>query len=176
MAGVFSAVGSVVGIVGGVIAIVTAIGSMLYLRRQTLHMESHVDRALEVKITRDLEAPEGVIDNTLRKFLTRRLTDVRSQLRQELGSRIDEVDARTTQVERMLGQSHIDDAVRLWADQREAVDSIKDSTDKVNVLAQEIGILQQIVTDLQSGIGNQAMVRTQIRGIAEQLLRMTSLE
>lgn len=176
MTGTFNLVGSVVGIVGGVVAIITAIFSMTQLHRQTLHMESQVDKAIEVKITRDLEAPEGGVDSTLRVYLTKRLGDVRSQLRQELGSRIDELGSRIDRTERALAGSHIDDAVKLWADQREAVDNVRESTGKVYELEQEVRNLHQVVTDIRNGVGDQTMVRSQIRGIAEQLLRMTSLE
>lgn len=158
---------SVIGSIGGIVAVITAVFSVLYLRRQTLLMATQVDKEIEIKISRDLEAPEGVIDNKLRTFLNRRLNDVRVQLRQELGSRIE-------QVERTLDHSHIQDAVKLWSDQKEAVDRAKESIGKVNVLEHEIQGLQQIVEDMRSGVGNQGMIRTQIRGIAEQLLRMTT--
>ena len=46
---------NIVGSIGGAIAILTAIFSVVYLRRQTLLMASQVDKEIEIKITRDLE-------------------------------------------------------------------------------------------------------------------------
>jgi len=165
-------ISTIIGSVGGIVAIVTAIVSAIYLRRQTILMAAQVDKQVEIKITRDLEAPEGVIDNKLRAFLNRRLADVRSQLRTEFSS----FSSRLEQVEHTLEHSHIDDVAKLWSDQKEAVDVAKDSSSKVYDLERQIGDLQQVVEDLQRGVGNQAMIRTQIRGIAEQLLRMTNPE
>lgn len=166
-------VGTVVGIIGGVVAILTAIFSVVYLRRQTLLMASQVDRAIEVKITRDLDAPEGVIDTKLRAFLNRRLSDIRSQMRQEFGQSFDEI-------RRILAESHVIDrrdiavdSMRLLSDQKDAVNDFKEFSTKVGVLENEIQILQQAIEDIHNGVGNQAMVRAQIRGIAEQLLHLT---
>jgi hypothetical protein len=161
-----------IGSIGGLVAIVTAVVSALYLRRQTIIMAAQVDKQIEIKITRDLEAPEGVIDNKLRAFLNRRLSDVRVQLRTEFSS----FSSRLEQVEHTLEHSHIEDAVKLWSDQKEAVDVAKDSGSKVYDLEREIREMQQVVVNLQRGIGNQVMIRTQIRGIAEHLLMMTNQE
>lgn len=163
---------TIVGIVGGVVAIFTALFSVLYLRRQTLLMATQVDKQVEIKITRDLDAPEGVIDNKLRAFINRRLNDVRTQLRTD----INVFSTRLEQVEHQLEHSHIDDVAKLWSDQRDAVDVARDSSSKVYDLERELRNLQQVVEDMQQGVGNQTMIRTQIRGIAEQLLRMTNQE
>lgn len=163
---------TIVGIVGGVVAIFTALFSVLYLRRQTLLMATQVDKQVEIKITRDLDAPEGVIDNKLRTFINRRVNDVRTQLRTDINA----FSTRLEQVEHNLEHSHIDDVAKLWSDQRDAVDVARDSSSKVYDLERELRNLQQVVEDMQQGVGNQTMIRTQIRGIAEQLLRMTNQE
>lgn len=170
-----SAVTTTIGTIGGVIAILTAIFSLLYLRRQTQLMAAQLDKEIEIKITRDLDAPEG-IDNKIRTVLNRRLSDVRSQMRQEFNPRFDEI-------HRILDESHLgqrrdiaEDSLRLLADQKDAVEGFKESTNKVNMLEHEIQELQQTVDDIRNGVGNQAMVRAQIRGIAEQLMRLTGSE
>ena len=166
-------VGTVVGIIGGAVAILTAIFSVVYQRRQTLLMASQVDRAVEVKITRDLDAPEGAIDNKLRAFLNRRLGDIRSQMRQEFGQSLDEI-------RHVLEESHVTDrrdiavdSMRLLSDQKDAVNDFREFSSKVSILENELQTLQQSIEDIRNGIGNQAMIRAQIRGIAEQLLHMT---
>ncbi len=169
-------VGTIVGIIGGGIGVLAAILSVIYQRRQTRLMEGQVDRAIEVKITRDLDAPEGVIDNKLRAFLNRRLSDIRTQMRQEFSQRLDEII-------RMIEDSHIADrrdiavdAVTLLSDQKGAVADFKEFNGKVSILESEIQTLQQAVEDIRNGVGGQAMVRAQIRGIAQQLLHMSGQE
>ena len=169
-------VASVVGIVGGSIGILTAVVSLFFQLRQTRVMESQVDRAIEVKITRELDAPEGAIDSKLRAFLNRRLSDIRTQMRQEFSQRLDEII-------RMIEDSHIADrrdiamdAVTLLSDQKGAVADFKEFNGKVSILESEIQTLQQAVEDIRNGVGNQAMVRAQIRGIAQQLLHMSGQE
>ena len=166
---------NIVGSIGGAIAILTAIFSVVNLRRQTLLMASQVDKEIEIKITRDLEAPEGV-DTKLRTFLNRRLNDVRNQMRLEFNPQLDEIN-------RILRDSHLvdrrdimEDTLRLLADEKDAVEAAKESSSKVQVLESEIQALQQTVDDIRNGIGNDTMVQAQIRGIAEQLLRMTRRE
>ena len=70
----------------------------------------------------------------------------------------------------------MEDTLRLLADEKDAVEAAKESSSKVQVLESEIQALQQTVDDIRNGIGNDTMVQTQIRGIAEQLLRMTRRE
>ena len=183
MVGIPSVVTNIVGIVGGAVAILTAIASVLYLRRQTLLMAAQVDKQIEIKITRDLDAPEGVVDNTLRAFLNKRLSDIRSQMRQEFGSGFQELGARVNSLERILEDSHVvdrkdiaEDALRLLSDQKDAMELVKGSNSKLSALEQEIQSLQRAMEDIRNGVGNHAMVRAQIRGIAEQLLRMTTIE
>jgi hypothetical protein len=168
-------IASIIGLIGGVIAIPIAVISLLNQRRQTQLMAQQVDREIEVKLTRDL-APESVIDSTLRTFLNKRLGDNRALLRQEFGSRLDKI-------ERILEESHIpergdiaEDALRLLSYQTGAVEDFKESSTRVSELEHEIRTLQQTIEDIRNGVGNQAMVRAQIRGIAEQLLRMTGQE
>lgn len=179
-------IASIVGTVGGVVAVLTAIFSVIYLRKQTLLMASQVDKEIEVKITRDLEAPEGV-DTKLRSYLNRRLSDVRTTLRQEYGPRLDGSERKLEDHLRGhhdTGQRDIaQDALKLLSKQQDAVEGFEESNSKVSVLEheiQKIGMLedeiqalQQTVRDIRSGVGNQGMVRAQIRGIAEQLLSMT---
>src|SRR5260370_9873263 len=86
-----SDIATVIGSIGGAVAILTAIFSVLYLRRQTLLMAAQVDKEIEIKITRDLDAPEGVIDSKLRSFLTKRLGDIRTQVRQEFNPRLEAI-------------------------------------------------------------------------------------
>lgn len=136
-------------------------------------MAAQVDKAIEVKITRDLDAPEGVIDTQLRAFSNRRLSDTRTQMRQEFGQSFDAI-------KRILDESHVTDrrdlavdTVRLLSGQKDAVEHFKKFNSKVSMLENEIRVLQQAIEDIQNGVGNQAMVRAQIRGIAQQLLEMT---
>lgn len=183
MAGIPSAITNAVGLIGGIIAIVTSIVSLIYLRRQTLHMEAQVDRQIEVKITRDLDAPEGVIDNKLRTFLSKRLNDFRYQMRQEFGAGLQELGVRVDELNRILVDSHVMErkdiagtALELLAEHKDAIEGMQASSTKLTTLEHEMQALQQTIEDIRNGVGNQAMVRTQIRGIAEQLLRMTSQE
>ena len=169
-------VASVFGIVGGSIGILTAVVSLFLQLRQTRVMESQVDRAIEVKITRDLDAPEGVIDNKLRAFLNRRLSDIRAQMRQEFGQRLDELT-------RVLEDSHVMDrkdiafdSLHLLSEQKDATASFMEVNGKVSVLEHDIQVLQQAIEDIQHGVGNQVMARAQIRQIAQQLLQMTGQE
>lgn len=169
-------VATVVGIVGGSIGILTAVVSLFIQLRQTRVMESQVDRAIEVKITRELDAPEGVIDSKLRAFLNRRLSDIRKQMRDEFSQPLDEII-------RILEDSHITDrkdiavdSLRLLSEQKDAVASFMEVNSKVGVLEHDIQALQQAVEDIQHGVGNQAMARAQIRQIAQQLLQMTGQE
>jgi hypothetical protein len=168
-----SDIATIIGSIGGTVAILTAIFSVLYLRRQTLLMAAQVDKEIEIKITRDLDAPEGVIDSKLRTFLNKRLGDIRTQMRQEFTPRFEEI-------ERVLDESHIRerrdiavDSLRLYNDQKDAVEGFRESSSKVSALEHEIQVLQKAIKDIRTGVGNQAMVRAQIRGIAEQLLAMT---
>ncbi|HZC04972.1 MAG TPA: hypothetical protein VE338_04965 [Ktedonobacterales bacterium] len=181
MEGIPGSLTSVLGLIGGAIGILTAISSVIYQRRQTLLMAAQVDKQIEIKITRDLDAPEGTIDNKLRSFLNRRLGDIRFQMRQEFGSGLQEQRTQIEELRRILEDSHIierkdiaEDALRLLSDQKDAMDIVKASNNKLSTVEQEIQSLQQVIEDIRNGVGNQAMVRTQIRGIAEQLLRMTS--
>lgn len=183
MAGIPDATTNIVGVIGGIIAIVTGIVSLIYLRRQTLHMEAQVDRQIEVKITRDLDAPEGVIDSKLRTFLSKRLNDFRYQMRQEFGAGLQELGVRVDDLNRILVDSHVmarkdiaGTALELLAEHKDAIEGMQASSTKLTTLEHEMQALQQTIEDIRNGVGNQAMVRTQIRGIAEQLLRMTSQE
>ena len=176
MANLLHNTSSFLGIAGAIVAIITALVSAWYQRRQAQIMESQVDRQIEVKITRDLEAPESAINSELRLFVSKRLGDVRGQMRQEFGQRLDDID-------RMLAESHImerrdiaEDSLRVLSDQKDAMEIVKASNGKLNTLNDEMKALQQVVEDIRQGVGNQAMVRAQIRGIAEQLLRMTNQE
>lgn len=164
------------GVVGGVVGILTGVFSLVYLRRQTQLMADQVGKELEIKITRDLDAPDSLDDSKLRAVLNRRLGDVRSQLRQEFNPRIEEI-------MRMLQDAHIperkdvlEDAIRLLSVHNDALEGYAESNSKVLVLERQVQALQQATEDIRNGVGNQAMVRVQIRGIAEQLLRMTGQE
>jgi len=166
-------VATAVGIVGGSIGILTAVVSLFIQLRQTRVMESQVDRAIEVKITRELDAPDGAIDSKLRAFLNRRLSDIRKQMRDEFSQRLDEII-------RILEDSHITDrkdiavdSLRLLSEQKDATASFMEVNSKVSVIEHDIQALQQAVEDIQHGVGNQAMARAQIRQIAQQLLQMT---
>lgn len=168
--------GNVLGSVGVIMSIANAIATIYFMMRQTRAMESTVDKAVEVKITRDLEAPGSEIDSKLRAYLNRRLGDVRTQLRQELQPQIDEIS-------NILDQKHIRDgrdiaaeSISVLYDQKDAIEIVKASNGKLSALENEIRELQQAMDDIKNGVGNQAMVRTQIRGIAEQLLKMTMQE
>lgn len=170
---------SIIATIGGAIAIpatISTVFSGLYQRRQTQLMEAQVDRQIEVTITRDLDAPEGAIDGKLRAFLNRRLSDIRTQMRQEFGQRLDDIT-------RILEDSHVMErkdiaanALTLYTDQRDAVAKFEESNNRMGALEQQVQALQRAVEDIRNGVGNQAMVRAQIHGIAEQLLRMTGQE
>lgn len=167
---------SALGVIGGTVGILTGLFSLIYLRRQTLIMAAQVDKEIEIKITRDLDAPESEIDNKLRAYLNRRLADIRRQIRDDFAQRIDDL-SRSLDDSPMMGRRDTAEAtLRLLSDQKDAVETVKESNSKMSTLEHQIQELQQTVEDIRSGVGNQTMVRAQIRGIAEQLLRMTGQE
>jgi hypothetical protein len=100
-------------------------------------------------------------------FLNKRLGDIRTQMRQESNPRLESI-------ERVLDESYVRerrdiavDSLRLHNDQQDAVEGFKQSNSKVSDLEREIQTLQKAIEDTRQGVGNQATVRAQIRGIAE---------
>ncbi len=173
-------IASIIGPVGGAVGTVVAVFSLLYLRRQTQIAETQLDKRIEVTITRDLDAPEGAVNSKVRTYLNGRLSDIRRQMRDEFGARLDELGARLGVIEQGLHANHlleyqdiVNNAVRLVNEQKDAINSFGDYQNRVATLAQDLQRLQSAYDDIRNGVGDQEMVRRQIRGIAEQLLKMT---
>src|SRR5258708_15928232 len=81
----------------GFAGFVTAISALVYQRRQTQIMETGLEKAIEVKITREFEASEGEtgteIEGKLRAVIRKRLSDNRARRRQEFYPRLDQIEA-----------------------------------------------------------------------------------
>ncbi len=167
---------SLIGVAFGFIAILTAIFALRDQRKQTRLMEAQLDKRIEVKITRDLEAadltPEGAprsaIDSQLRTYLNTRLSRVRADMRDEFNRRLNEIAHKD-------GDLAVN-AVNVMSAHDNAIAKFEESNNRMGALEQQVQALQHAYDDIRSGVGNPAMVRTHIRGIAEQLLRMTGEE
>lgn len=165
---------SIIGAIVAVVAVLVSIFSLRNQHKQTRLMATQVDKQIEIKITRDLDAaadasdsaPRSAIDLKLRNYLTNRLSKVRSDMREEFDRRFAEIAHKDVAVE----------AIRLLSAEQDTMAKFEASSDRVEMLAQDLQTLKRAMDDLRYGAGNQEMVRAQIRGIAEQLLRMTSQE
>lgn len=170
MVEITSIIGAIVAVVGGLVSIF----SLLNQHKQTRLMAAQVDKQIEVKITRDLDAaadafdaaPRNAIDLKLRNYLNNRLSKVRSDMRDEFDRRFDAIAQKDVAVE----------AVKLLSAEQDTIARFEAASNRMEMLAQDLQALQRAIDDLRYGAGNQEMVRAQIRGIAEQLLRMTSQE
>jgi len=167
-----SEIASIIGAIVAVVAVVVSIISLVNQHKQTRIMAAQVDKQIEVKITRDLDAaadasdatPRSAIDLKLRNYLTNRLSKVRADMREEFDRRFAEIAHKDVAVE----------AIKLLSAEKDALAKFEASSNRVDMLAQDLQALQRALDDLRYGAGNQELVRAQIRGIAEQLLRMTS--
>lgn len=164
---------SIIGPVGGAVGTVVAVFSLLYLRRQTQIAETQLDKRIEVTITRDLDAPEGAVNSKVRTYLNGRLSDIRRQMRDEFGARLGVIEQGLHANYILEYQDIVNNAVRLVNEQKDAINTFGDYQNKVATLAQDLQRLQSAYDDIRNGVGDQEMVRRQIRGIAEQLLKMT---
>lgn len=137
-------------------------------RKQTRVMTAQVEKVVEIKLTRDLgdddTAPRSAIDSTLRNYMSSRLSKVRTDLRNEFNQRL---------LELALGDAS-KEAMRVLNRQADAVEKFEASTTRVDMLVRENEALRRAIADIQNGNGTPAMVRAQIRRIAELLLGLTS--
>lgn len=169
MAGVAIIVGAICGIVG----MITAISSAWHQRRQTLIM----GRQWERQLARDLDAPEdSVRASELRGVLNRRLGDVRRQLRDEFNPKLDSIDWKIENIERTLDDSNIRQSVKVVTDAVHVMSTYKESAEKIDIHDHELQSLQHAVEAVRRSIADPATARTQIRGIAEQLLKMVNAD
>lgn len=190
---------TILGVAPGVFGMVAGLGSVLYQRRQTQIMEEGLEKAIEVKITRELDVSEGdpgtQIESKLRAVINRRLSDNRVAMRKEFGPRLDHIEQelqerRINEYSNLLGTLQ-----RLLNDQQDIKDVAAEArgikSDIVSVqeriLAEtgrysvdianhthEIETIQQQLDDLRLGVVNPEAARAQIRAIAQQLLQLTS--
>lgn len=180
-------VGSVVGVLGGI----TGVVSLVNQRRQTEIMEKGLERAFDV--------PEGEtgkgFERKIRAIITRRLTETRAKMKQDF-------DARLYQIEQELKADHIteykhillnlseslrdgktisdlaEDAKRIRGEIQVTQEHIQAETGRnsgdIAIQGREIEGLHQLVEDMRKGIEFHDSVLTQIRLIAEQLVKIAS--
>ena len=173
-----------------------SLGSVVIQRRQTQVLEAGLEKAIEVKITRELDvanepppgsAPVGVA-STIKYYVNRRLSDklndTRRQIEQDYISRLaamaQQYESRVSKLEQSLGERRLTEAAdtisnlsTLLKDEQYLSSLADESRSSVAVLQQAVKELQLQLEDLRSGIGSQAMAQKQIRMIAEQLLMLS---
>ncbi|GEM_PF-5286223 len=127
-----------IGIGLGIFGSLTALGSMIYQRRQTQLMEVGLERALE--------SPEGdsgtSLEKRLRMIINNRLSSFRSRMRAEIKQ---DVDPRLTEIERLLQIPTNESALHLWheiATKQASLDAllrdIQDAQQKIAAIEQHI--------------------------------------
>ena len=185
----------------GFAGFVTAISALVYQRRQTQIMETGLEKAIEVKITREFEASEGEtgteIEGKLRAVISKRLSDNRARMRQEFYPRLDQIEAALRERHVMEYSSILTNLSNLLKDEefiKQVAEEAKTvqqdvltaqerilaesgrNTEDIGRQGREIEALEQQIEDMRNGIGYEDMARPYIRLIAEQLLRITTQE
>ncbi len=156
-------------------AIIIAVISVVFQRQQTLIMAKQVER----DITRELnvsEVPEGMPESALRKVLNRRLSDLRVQMKNEFGQRIERIEAALDAGHIRDCMSVAADALHVMGDYKTAAAEFTDSVGRMAAIEDAVREVQRTLDGVQRGIGSPALARAQIRGIAELLLSMASAE
>jgi flagellar capping protein FliD len=181
-------VSATVGVVGGVFGSITALGSVLYQRRQTLIMEAGLDRAAN----EDLDSPEvktgTALERKLRMVINKRLSDYRTKMRQDYDPRLVRLEQMVSRYDFKVYDDNMRTLIGLLDDQKNIKDIATETreiraevlTAQERILAEtgrysveiathgrEIESIQQHLEDLQNSI------RAQMRAIAEHMLQMT---
>lgn len=190
---------TVVGTSTGVLGMVAGLGSVVYQRRQTQIMEAGLEKAIEVKITREFDAPEGEtgsqMESKLRAVINRRLNDNRVAMRKEFGPRFEQIE-RELQERQITEYSNLLKTLQRLVNDKQDIKEVAEEVRGIgtNVTAaqerilaetgrysvdiaahgREIETMQQQLEDMRRGSVPPDLVRAQIRSIAQQLLQMTN--